>query len=137
MEKLLSQSLILSLIRRQSDNNNNRIMRLRGPSRSRVRQTLKSRFVYSSFFFLETLGCMILKALSSFFSNSQTFGKICQRCQTRTPNFERTRNQRFFATYQEAGSREFATGFGSEKIFGNPGIPSGANTIAQCQKLNK
>ena len=52
-------SLILSLIRRQSeppvDNNNNRIMRLRVPSRSRVRQTLKSRFVYSSGFEIKML----------------------------------------------------------------------------------
>ena len=52
-------SLILSLISRQSeppvDNNNNRIMRLRVPSRSRVRQTLKSRFVYSSGFEIKML----------------------------------------------------------------------------------
>ena len=52
-------SLILSLINRQSeppvDNNNNRIMRLRVPSRSRVRQTLKSRFVYSSGFEIKML----------------------------------------------------------------------------------
>ena len=59
MEKLLSQSLILSLISRQSDNNNNRIMRLRVPSRSRVQQTLKSRFVYSSGFEIKMLICSL------------------------------------------------------------------------------